>query len=733
MNLEERRLVDQALVSEEQCLGAVFCSYTFDPAYFEDQVLRAILRLGSDPDEDGARYHEEARAALRETPVACLVDASVRRGGRRLPYDLLLVRERVFHPKVTLVLYESEARLAVGSGNMTKAGIEQNTELFFVRTLRYQEPADAALLREVDAFLASCVDLARSPSAQIDLVRQALAARIAGTRPLRDGERVDARFVSSFGGSLLREIAAGIPEDSRITRIGVLAPFFERDDLAAGDETVGMTSVLGELLGLRASKDATLDIGVPWDDAPLGPPPSAEPPPIEDHLGALWARRFRDGSAGGASEHIEHFVVERVTAKRVELRTPAGGTRRIERAVFEASVSEGAAWPVARPTVHAPKRILTKLAEERAVRLWLHPSAELGPSGRARRRPLHAKLFLVTVSQRGRSWTHVLAGSANASRGAMLRGVVEGGNVEAGVSCRLEGEVTLQDVLPSLVEYSLNRVTLEEREMGPSELDLSAWIEEVVHDARARTLSVVWRDSGPSALGEWSIRYLDRELGRGRGRPETTTDIGSFDLAAASAEVMFASGGGEWSIPIRVADLADLPIHPQLAGLGLRELLALLGRRVSAERISTLLGTRGPSGVATALEAVFGEGFGPTDVFKAWWGITEDLSAAPTVPAFRHGLFGPAGARTVWERLMGSPREEVGEDEVWVYGCELLRQLRKVVIPEGPDFAAKRALMAELTSGLTEDLERLTPEGGSRPWLSAVSRFYGVGGRDGSA
>lgn|GEM_PF-3198793 len=82
MKVEARRLVDQVLVADEPCLGAVFCTYTFDPAYFEEHVLRALLRMSGDPDEDGARYHEEARAALRETPVACFVDASVRRGGR---------------------------------------------------------------------------------------------------------------------------------------------------------------------------------------------------------------------------------------------------------------------------------------------------------------------------------------------------------------------------------------------------------------------------------------------------------------------------------------------------------------------------------------------------------------------------------------------------------------------------------------------------------------------------
>lgn len=209
MKVEARRLVDQVLVADEPCLGAVFCSYTFDPAYFEAHVLRALLRLNGDPEEDGARFHEEARAALRETPVACFVDASVRRAGRCLPYDLHLVRKRTFHPKVILVLYADSARLAVGSGNVTRPGFEDNAELFFTRTLRYDAPADAALLREVDTFLAACRDLASGGGTQLAQVRAALDARIAKTAAPGATTPVDAAFVHTFAASGLRWLEIG--------------------------------------------------------------------------------------------------------------------------------------------------------------------------------------------------------------------------------------------------------------------------------------------------------------------------------------------------------------------------------------------------------------------------------------------------------------------------------------------------------------------------------------------
>lgn len=718
MRLEQKRLVDEALVSEEPCLGAVFCSYTFDPAYFEEHVLRALLRLRSDPDEDGTRYHEEARRALQETPVACFVDASVRRGGRRLPYDLRLIHSRTFHPKLTLILYASEARLAVGSGNVTRAGLEQNTELFFVRRLRYDEPADAALLREVDAFLADCAAFAHHPGTQLAAVREALAPRIADTPPLGARDRIDARVVASFSGSLLDQIAAALPADARIRRIGVLAPFFEQDDLAVGDIEAGLSSVLAQLLAVLPSGDAVLDVGVPWDDAPLAPPAGVELPTLEDHLGKLWVRK-----RPGSSEPITHLVIERVTARRIEARDAAGEPCRLDREALEAEIKEGNLWPAARPTAYAPKRILERLAAERPVRLWLHPTASLAPSGRPRRRPLHAKLFLVCVTHRGSTLTYALIGSANASRAALERSVAAGSNVEAGVLCRFDGEISLRDFLPALVSYPLAGITLQEREIVEPGVDLSSWIEDVVHDAALRTLTITWREQGPAPLGAWSLHYLDRVIASGTGPGSAAIVIQNFDLAAASAEVLFCAGEHTWPLPIRIADLTALPTSPHLAALGLRELLALLGRRVGAERIAALREERGAAGAASVLDAVFGEGFGPTDVFKAWWGLAEDLAAPLTVPAFRHRLLGPTGARTAWERLRDVPRHELGGDEVWVYGCELLRELERVPIQEGPDREAKQGLIQELLTGLRADLARLTPVG-DVSWLAAVSRFH---------
>ncbi|MBK7536740.1 MAG: hypothetical protein IPI49_15510 [Myxococcales bacterium] len=72
----------------------------------------------------------------------------------------------------------------------------------------------------------------------------------------------------------------------------------------------------------------------------------------------------------------------------------------------------------------------------------------------------------------------------------------------------------MRDLLPSLVASSLGDVQLEERPAPESELDLSAWIEDAVHDAEARTLTIVWaKRRAQRTLG------VAAELPRSRGSP----------------------------------------------------------------------------------------------------------------------------------------------------------------------------------------------------------------------
>ncbi len=721
MKIPQRKLIDSLVDEEEPCLGAAFCTYNFDPAFFEEQILRAVLKVRSDPDEQALAFHEEARAGLQATPVAVIGDASMCRAGRRLPYDLLLVRARTFHPKLALVVYETHARVIIGSCNMTRHGYDENVELVFARDLRYDNTADVATLRELDAFFDQSVALVPRRGSQLRLVQEALRARLGTAAPGGEVDR-DYQVLHPFGRSILDRLFDLIPSGATITRVGVLAPFFERDDSEVGERDA-MTSLLTSLMERRASAGAILDIGASWIDAALAPAPGAVPP-IDSGLGGLWAWSTTEKTAEGNVERIDYLVPLSLGKAQLAYVDARGEKRRCDREDTLAGVETRRLWPVGRPTLRLPTQIVTHLQTRFELKLWLHPSTTLDEKGKVARRALHAKLFVIATKTRGKERTYVLMGSPNASRAAMLRSVEQNGNVELAVAAVVEGAHALVDFVPTLVLAPLDRVQMVEAEQTALEPDPSAWILDAVHDAAAKDLTIEWAKEAPSPLGAWTLSYAGKQLAHGDGPPAEPTVVLPFELLPTSAELKLAAGGREVSVQIRVADLAQLPVAAGLGALGLRELLALLGRRVGTERLATIIAQRGQGAADAMLEAIFGEGFGPIDVFKAWWGIAWELEQSLSVPAFRHRLTGPIGARMVWQRLRDEAGKGHGVDETWVYGCELIRALRRANVPAGPDQPTKVALVGELCAEIETDLSAIQPKAEGRAWLDAVTSFY---------
>jgi hypothetical protein len=98
------------------------------------------------------------------------------------------------------------------------------------------------------------------------------------------------------------------------------------------------------------------------------------------------------------------------------------------------------------------------------------------------------------------------------------------------------------------------------------------------------------------------------------------------------------------------------------------------------------------------------------------------------VAAFRHRLVGPTGIQVTWQRLREAPASLLSTDEVWVYGCELWRELQGLELPAGPDTPSKRAMLDGLCAELRADLVTLRSLMGAHPWLDAVAGFYRVEG-----
>jgi hypothetical protein len=191
--------------------------------------------------------------------------------------------------------------------------------------------------------------------------------------------------------------------------------------------------------------------------------------------------------------------------------------------------------------------------------------------------------------------------------------------------------------------------------------------------------------------------------------------------------VVLNTDGRDFAVPILVTDLVALPATAAGASLGLDELLLLLTRRVGVERAVQLAQQRATN-AGEGPEALFGEVFGPTDVFRAWWSVAEDLSdPALSVLAFRLRLEGALGVGEAWRHMAEAVADRtLPAAEVWLYGAELVRTLDDVELPSAADRDAKAACLSTLRTRVHEDLRNLGFEPGPHPWMRHVLEFYGV-------
>jgi hypothetical protein len=150
-------------------VGCVATTFTFAPAFFEEECLARFVGLETDAAENRPEYlveREEKLAQLRW--AAALVDQHYARGVRSLRWDLLSARVRpgILHAKVSLLLWGGCARLIVASANLTADGYRRNQEVF--AALDYFDGSESPLpvLREVAAFLRQAVRQAVPPAGE---------------------------------------------------------------------------------------------------------------------------------------------------------------------------------------------------------------------------------------------------------------------------------------------------------------------------------------------------------------------------------------------------------------------------------------------------------------------------------------------------------------------------------------------------------------------------------------
>lgn len=490
MILSTGRVLDR-LPAEEPCLGAFFASYSFDPKFFEEHVLRAILRLTSDPVEQADRYHQEARRALQETPVVAVVDAGERQPGRRLPFDLLEVAEVVFHPKSVLLLYREHARMLIGSGNLTFSGYGGNTELYCCLELAYEISADAALLKRFDDHIGRVASLVRRQGTQLELFRDELRRRLPAAPT--GNELGDLELLDSTQGPIMQQLVDLLPENATIERTGMLAPFFERDDASEPDTS----SVFGALTS-RLAKTAILEVGVAWENPQVHATALSN---LEIGLDRIWSWAYEEGG----NRKLAHLIPTGIGPNTLSCLDEAGQGRRHQLDEVLAAIEERELWQQPPPIAFAPDQTLRASSRIFAETiLWLHPATRL-VEGRPVHRPLHAKLLLIGFRSDQSAGTLVMCGSPNMSRRALLLPVGPGeGNAELAVAFRLDEELTLRDLVPELVYVPMATFQLQERVFPEVNHNWAIAIDEATHDPRERTLVVRWSEQAQDMTG-WRL------------------------------------------------------------------------------------------------------------------------------------------------------------------------------------------------------------------------------------
>jgi hypothetical protein len=724
MKIDSLQVLDQ-LVIEHTCIGAAFTSYSFDPSFFEQNVLRAVLRLTSDPIEQPDRYHAEAIRALQATPVVAVVDGGMRLAGRRLPYDLLEINDRVFHPKSALLLYEQKARLMVGSGNLTSYGYSGNIELFLALDLAYDNPADAVLLRNYGAHLLRIGELTRQRGAQLPLFREELERRLKKTV---DGTTAPSvALLDSLTDPIMGQLVKLLPDDAKIRRIGMLAPFYEQDDIGELD----IDSVFGVLIP-HSSPQTILDIGVMWENAQVEPNAGGGVASLKDGLDRLW------GWIGKYQEKriVEYRTPTTVGPNAVVYIDNRGDRRRLPADEARKAIEERTFWMLPPPEAYAPAQAIAAARKTFGdVRLWLHPATRF-LEGHPVHRRLHAKLLSISYRSKSSEQTLVLMGSANMSRRALLLKAGPGkGNIELGMAFRLRGIHSLVDFVPELVYAPESVLEFKERKFPQSEHNYALAVKEAKYDPAAATLTVTWAPEA-TELPPWQLTYIDKELAKSSAAPTTDLTVSNFVLHPGSAEVILHVGGKPYSIPILVTDLVILPATPDGIALGLHELLMFLSRRIGAEHAIEVAKrrrrTKKPNSEddEVGLDIFFGEGFSPTDVFRAWWAVAEDLCDPNiSISAFRLRLEGAMGAGEAWKRMLDTLREDgvLSATEVWFYGAELLRSLEtEVGLSTVMDANEKTKLLRQFNQRVRKDLATIRIFGDESNWVRRIQSFYGT-------
>lgn len=256
-------------------VGCVATSFTFSPAFFEEECLARFLQLESDPTEDGPVYLVEPEEKLAQlTCAAALVDQHHCRGGRSLRWDLISARlpQGLQHAKVSLLYWSNLCRLIIGSANLTEDGYRRNLEVFGVVDFRPEGEAPVSCLLETVAFLRRLAEVGAvggevSPPLQrwnalLDRVLSDCSTwGVTDQESKRSGLQLRPLFTGSGYPTAFETLRELWPGGSAPDTAFVVSPFFDPPD-AENAPAVALWKLL------RQRGEATVDFFVTGEEVP---------------------------------------------------------------------------------------------------------------------------------------------------------------------------------------------------------------------------------------------------------------------------------------------------------------------------------------------------------------------------------------------------------------------------------------------------------------------------------
>jgi len=247
-NSAYRKLLDAWTPSPEfgNPIGCIATTYTFSASFFEEECLARFLQMETDPQREARLYYIEREEKLSGLMgVSVLVDRDHCNGNHNLRWDIVPVavpgQQGRLHAKVSLLLWENNVRVIIGSANLTESGYRLNYEVFGCLDFNDRSDLPAVLLTEIVKYIEQVTwyssgynrkdsTVQKRMKSQLDWIKS-LSSRLPEVSSKKNAVRV--QFLPTGPGypTLFESIRENWPSNPLPTSAWIFSPFFDVNDL----------------------------------------------------------------------------------------------------------------------------------------------------------------------------------------------------------------------------------------------------------------------------------------------------------------------------------------------------------------------------------------------------------------------------------------------------------------------------------------------------------------------